>query len=224
MRMSKLSTVVLAAVLVFSAAVAQAQDEMALRFYVVNKIGDGLSPSTSFRPKYIADLGVVYSAMDYGLEDTYLVGAHVTAAQHQGLAANLDVIAIPLNLDNQIGLTALSTVQTKLEGLRVPAGWVNENHTYRDVVRIVGKIFLMMQRFHGLHHRTFFESGITLGTRMNQLTNGQETAIRNAINSLAQSFNVVIDLSGVTQTTTVRQLFKIVADQLPSFTLEGEVF
>ena len=189
---------------------------VALRFYIVPK--EELSfPAGAMVPKYIHGLAD-YSAMDYGRDNTYLVGTDVTAAQHTSIAANLDVVAIPAQLDNAIGLVALSTVQNRLESLRVPAGWVNENHTYRDVVRIVGKIFLLMQRFQGIFHINFWETGITLDTRMNQLTANQRTRLQQA----CETFNA--DLSNVTNTTTVRQVLKLCADQIPSFTLAGETF
>lgn len=208
------------AVLAMVAAVAplEAQDTMALRFYVVPKTGDGQTPATGFRPKYIADLGVSYSAMDYGLEDTFLVGVNVTGAQHTTLAANLDVIAIPLALDDQIGLTALSTVKNRLESLNVPSDWVQQTHTYRDVIRIVGKLFQFMQRFHARQVRRFFESGITLDTRVNQLTAPQ----RNALTDAASSLN--LDTSVVTNTMPLRQALRLLIQQLPSFQLAGETF
>lgn len=209
-----------AAVLSFAvfSGIAEAQTDVALRFYIVPKIGTGVFPTDPYRAKYIADLGVAYAAMDYGLDNTFLVGAQVTSAQNTDLAANLDVIAIPQNLDNTIGLTALSTVQAKLEGLHIPADWVTTNHTYRDVIRITGKLFLYMQRFSGQQLHTFFESGITLDTRINELTQAQ----RNAMNQAALSMG--LDTSSITGPMLLRQAFKILADQIPSFRLAGEVF
>lgn len=188
------------------------------RFYIVPKIGDGATPETGIRPKYIADSGAPSASMDYGLEDTFLVGAEVTVEQHTQLAAQLDVIAIPEDLDAVIGLTALTTVQTKLEGLHVPADWVTTSHTYRQVVRLVGKLFLYMQRFHARELRVFFEGAITLDTRVNQLTAAQRDAMLNAANDLG------LDTSTITGPMLLRQALKIVADQIAAFTLFGETF
>jgi hypothetical protein len=199
--------------------------EVALRFYIVPKIGDGLTPMTSFRPKYIADLsGVQWGAMDYGRDDTFLVGANVTPAQHLTIDSNIDVISIPQNIDNEIGLTALDTVKARLESLRIPADWVTTNHTYRDVLRITGKGFSIMQRFGAMHGHSFFVGAITLDTRMNQMTATQRQELEDAIHSLANSQGVTVDLSEVGSTTTVRRVLKITVDQLPSFSLMGQVF
>lgn len=196
----------------------EAQSEMAIRFYVVPKIGDGLTPATAFRPKYISDLGSPYSAIDYGLENTFLVGVEVTAAQNTTLSANIDVIAIPADVDSAIGLTALSTVKSRLESLNVPSDWVTQTHTYRDVIRLVGKLFQYMQRFHARQLRVFFESGITLDTRVNQLTAAQRTAMNDAAVSLG------LDTSVVTNTMTLRQALRLLGQQMPSFVLAGETF
>lgn len=190
---------------------------MAKRFYVVPKFTpDG--PDPAIEPKYIGALGVPYAAMDYGLEDTFLVGADVTTEQHNALAAEVDVISVPANLDSQIGLTALATVENKLEGLHVPADWVTTSHTYRDVLRLTGKLFLYMQRFHGRQLSVFFTGAITLDTRVNQLTTAQRNAMLDAAISLG------LDTSAITGPMLLRQALKILADQIPSFTLSGETF
>lgn len=200
------------------AGMAEAQDELALRFYIVPKVGTGSSPMDPFRPKYIYDLGVQASWMDYGREDAFLVGAEVSSAQHTSLASNLDVIAIPQGLDNTISVSALSTVQDKLEGMKVPAGWVTTSHTYRQVVGAVGRFFMLMQRFDGMNARTFFESGITLDTRVNGLTAAQRNALQNAALSLG------LDVSFVTPTMTIRAVLKGWIDQMGPFSLAGETF
>src|SRR5688572_2251526 len=187
---------------------------MAKRFYVVPKIVEG----PGIKPKYVGSLGVAFAAMDYGLEDTFLVGAEVTPEQHTGLASELDVIAIPANLDQQIGLTALETVKSRLEGLHVPSDWVTTSHTYREVVRLTGKLFLYMQRFHGQQLAVFFSGAITLDTRVNQLTNAQRTAMTVAAESLGLS------VASITGPMLLRQALKIIADQIPFFDLFGETF
>jgi hypothetical protein len=204
------------AFLVLSVLGAAAQD-MALRFYVVPKIGTGAF-TDPFRPKYITEVGSPWNAMDYGLEDTMLAGINVTSAQHTTLQANIDVISIPADLDSQIGLSALSTVQSRLEGLLIPADWVTTSHTYRDVLRIVGKAFMFMQRFHVRQVRRFFESGVTLETRVNQLTQAQRAAMEDA------AFSLGLDISGITGPMKLRQALRMLWVQMPSFTLMGETF
>lgn len=197
---------------------AEAQEDVAIRFYIVPKVGDGLSLPTAFRPKYVPELGVSYSAMDYGKEDTMLVGADVTSAQHQSLNANLDVTAIPQNLDSNVSSAALVTIQNKLEAIKVPGSWVTTSTTYRQVVGNIGRIFLLMQRFDGLHARTFFQSGITLDTRVNQLTTEQRNALQDAAISLG------LDIQFITSTTTVRTMLRTWVQQMGPLTLHGETF
>lgn len=199
------------------AASVQAQESMALRFNIVPKQGTGFI-TDPLRPKYIADLGVPYAAMDYGLEDTMLVGANLTSLQETTLAANIDVIAIPANLDNAIGLAGLTPVQSALESLHVPAGWVTVDHTYRQVVSAVGKIFQFMQRYHALFGTKFFLNGVTLDSRINQLTTLQQ----NALNTTAQSLGLAT--ASITGPTLIRAAFKSLADQMAGFTLAGQTF
>lgn len=188
---------------------------MALRFYFTPKTTDSKG---GVRPKYIQTLGADGSWMDYGLEDALLVGLNVTDQQHSDLTLNSDVISIPPDIDSTIGLTALTTVQNKMEGMHIPATWVTTSHTYRQVIAVVGRLFQFMGRFHAVNLITLFESGVTLDTRINQLTQIQ----RNRLTSTATQFG--IDTSGITGTTTIRQALKSVADQMPPFSLEGITF
>lgn len=206
----------LALVFALSSVPAFAQVATSLRFYIVPMETDAKG---TLRPKYIRDLGIDNSNMAYGLEQVFLSACPtITDAQHQTVAANLDVIAIPQNLDATINATALATVQQKMEGLHIPADWVTTANTYRDVLRVTGKVFLLMQRFRGLHLRAFFEAGITLDTRINQLTQPQRQALIDAATSLG------LDTSGVTGPMAIRQALKVIADQLPAFTMEGQTF
>lgn len=190
---------------------------MATRFYIVPKVGAGMDDD-AIRPKYIGDGGINYSAMDYGLENVFLVGADVTDAQHASLAAQIDVIAIPSDLDSLVSITALTTVQSRMEGILVPAEWLTTGNSYRDVIRTVGKLFLLMQRFHGTQLRKLFSGTVTLDTRLNQLSRAERDALTDTAVSLG------LDVTGVTTTMTVRQAIKFLADQLPPFVLRGETF
>jgi hypothetical protein len=186
-----------------------------VRFYLVPKQGVGTF-AAPFKPKYIPELGVRWSGMDYGGDAPYLVAADVTPEQHLLLVANLDVTTIPQNLDSLIGV-ALPTVQQVLEDWRIPAGWINGTHSYRQVLRVVSTLFALMQRFNGLHWRSFWEAGITLNTLVSDLTVAQRQALLDA----ATSFN--LDTSGITGTMTIRQAFKLLVDQR-QVNLAGEVF
>jgi hypothetical protein len=190
---------------------------MAVHFYVVPKTTNDIG---AIAPKYITALGVSWQAMDYGLENAYLVGADVDAGQHTALSAETDVIAIPLALDNTIAPSALSTVQSTLEGMDIPANWVTTANTYRDVVRITAKVFAFMQRFHARERKVFFDVGLTLDTQWNQLTQAQKTALQD----VAASFDPPLDTSTITSTSTLRTILRTVVQQLPTNTLMGESF
>jgi len=179
---------------------------MAKRLYIVPKIGTGTGDD-AFRPKYFANLdGVAWSAMDYGLEPHFLVASELTTDQHNALVANADVIAVPANLDAQVG-TNRDAVVDALETLNVPAGWVTTTMTYRKILKIVAAIMLFAQRLHGHGGIRIFGSGITLATKFNQLP----AATRTKLIGAAQSMN--FDTSSLSGTSTIRQILKEMADQ-----------
>lgn len=191
---------------------------MAIRFYLAPKQGDGLSPTTGFRPQTIPELGVVWRGMRYGRENMYLVAADVTNGQHNTIIANTAITAIPQNIDANITAGALTAVKNALEAMTFPAEWVTTAFTYRQVLSLVGKLCLFMQRFDGRQRRAFFEAGITLDTTLGELTTGQRAALLDAATSLG------IDTSAATGSATIRQALHVLAQQLPSFTLANQVF
>ena len=213
----------LAAVFGLMALDASAQG-VSVRFYFVPKIGDGLSSHSAFRPKYTdpGDLGVGldvtgWSTMDYGAENLFLLGADVTPEQHTALSAQVDVLAVPA-LDSNVSGVALSTVQDKLEAMNLPGSWVMTSLTYRQVVRTVAKIILFMQRYNGQNGAgRLFGAGVTLDTQWNQLSQAERTRLR----AVADSFG--IDYSAVTNSMNLRQILRLLGDQLPALSMQGEV-
>lgn len=192
---------------------------MAVRFYLlplqpasgIGAIADG----NYARPKYVLEAGVSRcDCAPYGLETTYLVAADVTGAQHTALAANGDVTALPLDIDQQIGGN-LAAVQSALEALRIPAGWVTSGMTYHTVLAVVRRLFAFLQRFGGISRKSIFDAGITLDSTISQLTQNQ----RNVLQAAADAF--AIDTSTITGATTIRQALKIVSDQMPPVTMFG---
>jgi hypothetical protein len=73
-----------------------------------------------------------------------------------------------------------------------------------------------MQRWQGLGFARLFASGVTLDTRLNQLTATQ----RQRLSAVADDLG--LDSSGVTNTMTLRQVLKLIADQLPDITFGGD--
>jgi hypothetical protein len=192
-----------------------------MRFYVVPKVGDGISIATAFRPKYTAlnELGAgwnvgPFQAMDYGLENVYLLAVDLDASQHATLSAQADVLSVPSPITTTVTAGALNTVKTKLEAGNVPADWVTVGMTYQQVLSRVIRIVQFMQRFDRLFGR-LFAGGMTLDTSINQIPAGARNNLRDAALSLGAI------TSGITGTTLVREGLVLVADQL--FT-EGIVF
>lgn len=189
---------------------------MAWRFYMVPKIGTGIVGAFDpFRPKYIADLGVNYRALPYGSENAFLVAADVTDPQHTSIAGNPDVSSFPQNLDAQVGAN-LATVQAELESWNLPGSWVSAQNTYRQILRQLANVLLFAQRFNGLFIGRIFTSGITLDTTVSQLTQTQRDRLKAAGNALG------LDYSAVTGATTIRQLLRGLAQQMPSVVVASE--
>lgn len=201
-----------------------AQEVVSVRFYLVPKVGDG-TKGNSFRPKYTDpnSLGegwhVAWQGMDYGQEDTFLLACDVTPQQHTTLAAQSDVLSVPVPLDDTVSPVALTVVQNQLEAMRIPGSWVTTDHTYRQVLRTTARIILFMQRYQGMFpEERAFPTGVTLATRFNQLTAGQRQRLIDVSDSLG------IDRTGLTGAMTLRELLRALADQLPAVTIRGEDF
>lgn len=219
MRMMRTTVVVLA--LLLSAASAWAQTEMA--FFLTPKIGTGAF-TDPYRPKYTdpGSLGSgndfapgTWAAMDYGFEGLFFVKADLTAAQRTALSAQTDTLVVPANVDNTVSALALSRIQTTLEAANLPAEWVDTSLTYRQVLRRIRRVITFMQRWQGLFGDRLFVNGITLDTRWNQLPAAQQQRLRDVAASLQ------LDTTGITNTSTLRQILRTVADQLPDVTLGG---
>lgn len=221
-RRTVLTGVVVAALFGFTS-VAEAAD--LARFYIVPKVTIQSPIGPVFGPKYINNVdlpGVAWSAIDFGREDTMLVGAAVTPAQHTAIAANADVIAIPSGLDSTINASAITSVRDRLEALKIPVAQLTTANTYRDAVGVVGRMFLLLQRFDGIQGETsrknFFDLNVTLSSNVNELTQFQ----RNNLLQAAQSLG--LDTSGITGGMTLRVAFRTLIAQMPSFTVMGEAF
>jgi hypothetical protein len=213
----------LAAVMALSLFGGAAEAQTDVAYALVPKIGDGLSPFTAFRPKY-ADPGslgagldlVGWAGMDYGVEPVFLIRVALSAAQRTALQSQPDAMVIPSNLDNVVSALALAGIQQKLESVNLPAHWITADMTYRQVLRGFRRVITFMQRWHGLGFGRLFEAGVTLDTRLNQLTAQQRTRLSNVADDLG------LDRSTVTNTMTLRQVLKLLADQLPDVTLGGD--
>lgn len=181
---------------------------MSLRFYIVPE--NRATPDTR-DPKYVATdaalAGLVWNAMDYGIEPVFIIGADVTPAQHAALSAYSDVISLPANIDAAIGSDAvLAQVKAGMETLFIPADWVTTGTTWRQVIAAVLRMAQFMQRLHGLYGLQL-SSGRNLDIKMSAVPAG----IRTQMQTAAQSFGW--DTGAIKLNWSLRQVLIWVAAQ-----------
>lgn len=194
-------------------AVASAQEVTSVRFYLIPRVGTGTFPDP-FRPKYLREMGVTYSSMDY-TDGTFLVGATLTDAQHTTLIANADVFSVPA-LDVAIGGNpTLNQVKTELASRTIPNDWVVATTTWRQLLGQVGRYAQILQRMFGSLGRSLFGTGNALNTTLT-------TQLRDDFISVGQSFG--LDTGGITTAITINAALTTLATQMPSFTLSGQTF
>jgi hypothetical protein len=170
--------------------------------FVVPLVDPGVWPGV--QPKYIKDLGVDYFCCR--LDDVGVVNASTSGAQDSSVSANADAILIP-PLDNTIGAGALAQVQSALEGLNVPAQWVQVGMSYRTVVRVVCGFAQLVQRTTGLNNANRIRLAGNLDKTMAQIPAAMRTTLQQAADDLN------LDRSGITGATTLREALRIVGQQ-----------
>ena len=157
--------------------------------------------------KYIYDLRVDRGMMDYGIIDAALAVAVVTQAQHEQIAAEIDVAAAPENIDQNISDIAIPKVQAIMEQLRIPAGWVDNTYTYRQVLRMIAGLFQFAKRHKGLHGEQLIDNQAQLDLRWNQIPQDRRIRI------MATADDLGYDYSEVQNTWLIRQILKHLGDQ-----------
>ncbi len=179
---------------------------MATNYYVMPLAGTG-TRSDSFRCKYATNLAPFrWDSMRMGQELTFLVIVRdISGALDTTISGDSTCIAIP-TLTNTIG-GALATVQSKLETLNIPSGWVTSGMTYATVVHYSAAFFQVHQRLQGLGGARLLTGGVTLDTTFSQLAAGVQTKLLN----VATSFN--FDTSSLSGASTIRAILKALADQ-----------
>jgi len=170
-----------------------------------------------FNPALVGLENVPWAWETYLLEDIALLIADVTDPQHTLLSGQADVIAVP-PLDNTIAnATARNRVRTVLEAASIPAGWVSVGMTYRQVVRLVICMFQFHNRLVARLQRRLFDSSVNLDMTVSQIPEGTRTWLQD----VAGEFG--LDYSGVTGSTTLRDLLKLLADQMSGL-LDPSIF
>lgn len=183
-----------------------------IRFYILPIELNG----TARGPKYLnwrydpdppALVTCSWGLMDYGLINAALVAANVTQEQHEALAAEIDVAAAPLNIDQLIGAPAIPQIQAIMEQLRIPAEWMDITYTYRQILRMIAGLFQFAQRHHGLHREPLIDSTAQLDLRWNQVPGDRQARI------LATADSLGYDYSAIENTWLIRRILKHLADQ-----------
>ena len=180
---------------------------MAIRYYILPMIQVG-----PFRiPKYFAHArsgttGVTaasLSMIDYELMPVGIVAADVTNPQHNSIAANPDVRAVPANIDNTVGAGNVVDVRAFLEGLSIPGNWVTGGDTWRQVLRGTAGFFMFAQRVYGRFGVMLLDNGLTLNTQWSELPQGAKTIL------IETAAELELDTSAATGSTTLRQIFRV---------------
>lgn len=132
-------------------------------------------PTPYMRLKYLKGrwnpdgLDALWSAKYYWAMPVALVAVGAETADHDFLAAQTDLVAVPQNVNQNISEMTLPRVKEALEDLRIPAGWVTTSHTYGDVLRATAHLFMFAQRYQRRHARKMIEAGYNLDTLIGDL-------------------------------------------------------
>jgi hypothetical protein len=183
-----------------------------LRYYIVPEIGGGIplneTTPDSLRPKYFGDMtGISWSSMRFGGQPIRLVGSDLSVFDQTFVTSHTDVLALPADLNEIVLPPIASSLQTKLEDMNIPAHWVSAGMTYRQVLRKICHIFQFMQRLKGLGLGRLLGDTINLDTKFVGLPAMSKSKLRDAADDLKW------DKAGITNTATLRQILKSMADQ-----------
>lgn len=188
---------------------------MTASYYLVPVIGTG-TRADPFTVSHAATIARFWSgSMIMGLEPFALVMVRdIDQSAIDELNADVDVVAVPpLNVTVTAG--ALATVKANLEKCNIPAGWVTAGMPYSTIVRACAAYIQLHQRYQGLNAARLLGAGVTLDTRINQLSANVQTKMAN----LADSFG--FDRTGIVGTTTLRNALKQLIDQWAGALLIG---
>lgn len=180
-----------------------------LRFYIMPIV----FTNNTRGPKYLKwrrhpdGVGCQWSMKDYGLIDAALVACNLMQEQHEQLVAEPDVAAAPEDIDQNISEIAIPRVQQVMEALRIPADWVDSTYTYRQILRMIGGLFLFAQRHYGMHNEQLIDSTAQLDLRWNQIPLERQRRI------MATADELGYDYGAVANQWLVRRILKHLGDQ-----------
>lgn len=179
---------------------------MTVRVYIMPLVIGGGPSGLGRKAKYTP---AGFHLIPYGAENVCILAADVDAATHATISADPQVSSLPANLANNLTAGAVTQAQTFLDGLNIPSQWVSTSLTYTQLVRIIGSLFEIAQMFEG-SIGSIFTGGVTLATQFQALPANVRTTLQQIATSRGW------DTSGLTATSTVRQILKFMADQFPN--------
>lgn len=153
-----------------------------------------------------AGLDVPWSCKDYGSIDVMICAVDADAADHIYLAAQTSVYQFPENLNVTPSPAELSALEAVLEATYIPAQWLSPSETWRDAIRTVTAMFLLMQRLTGITGSNPLEWGVTLNTQFRNLEQQYQDAIAEAFDTLNY------DSGAIRDNWTLRVILKTAAD------------
>lgn len=155
-----------------------------------------------------------FTPIDYGEIDVAIVGAELEDTVIATLQAQSDIQFIPANLDLNPNTNAVNAVVTFLEGLNIPANWVDTSYTYRGILKITLGFFQYMQRLTSINggRDPFSADNVSLGDTYGSLSpqwQGWITQAALELELVTQAQLDAVDLS----TWTIRRILKWMGDQ-----------
>jgi hypothetical protein len=143
----------------------------------------------------------------YGRLDVASVAVRAEVVDHEWLAVQADVFAIPVDLELLPSPAEIAAFGDALEGAYIPADWLLPNMTWRECLRTVSGMMLYMQRLCSVLKADPIELGWQLNDKFSDLTAEEQYAVREAMLTLGYDDSVLKD------NWTLRILLKNAADQ-----------
>lgn len=149
--------------------------------------------------------GKFSASLQLGFDPFFLVVDCVTEARHSQIDS-IASVTFPLNIDNTI--TSVNNVKSKLANHDIPNYWVTTSTTWRELIRFIANYTQVYQSLFSVVKDSFFVDGVTMTTQYRDLPQQQKNALQNMANEFE------FDKSGITGSSTVRQILKEMIDQI----------
>lgn len=133
---------------------------MAREFFLVPIVGDGLTRATSRKPKYVDDAAVTgWGALRFSHVDDAILMLDATQTYLNSVAGQTDTtrICTEAQLDNNLSAAQRTAAQNALEARSIPAQWITNPITFRQVIRTAGHIGFVNLRLGGTFAKSFHD-------------------------------------------------------------------